>query len=174
MQVCWVISESTPSDLYVPMNIATSWGSWKTHMSYNTENCVCANTSEAKHLTNRDFQKTCNLYIMQDSHAVMGDTTGVKLFAGKFGSTNISNKDDIVALNLAVPQYDLVLLFGFNLSPTTSKARDEYYFNVTEIIRANPTTQFVLVDYAHELISEIAELPNVTEDTVDSVTSLLG
>lgn len=174
MKVCWVISESVPSDLEAPIDVATSWGSWKTRDAYNTENCICSNTSEASTLTKLGFQKSCNLYLMQESHIAIGKPAGVRLFNGRFGSDGISNKDDIVALNLAVPQYDLVLLLGFDFSPTTDAGRDEYYFNVKEIIKTNADTQFVLVDYAHEIDSELIELANITQDTVETVTSLLG
>jgi len=174
MKVCWVISESVPSNLEAPIDIVTSWGSWKTHEAYKTENCVCSNTSEASTLTKLGFQTSVNLYINQATYLEIERPPKVKLFGGQFGSDGISNKDDIVALNLAVPLYDLVLLFGFDLSPTTDAGRDEYYFNVKEIIKANPSTQFVLVDYVHELDSDVLELSNVTQDTVESVKSLLG
>jgi len=175
MKVCWVISESVPGVQLNPgelKTIAEAWGSWKTHESYKTENCVCSDTNEASTLTKLGFQNSVTLFISQETYTGIDRPPKVRLFGGKFGSDNISNKDDIVALNLAVPQYDLVLLFGFDFSPTTDVGRDEYYFNVKEIIKANADTQFVLVDYAHDM--DDWELANLTEDTVESVKSLLG
>jgi len=175
MKVCWVISESVPGDQLHPgelKTIAEAWGSWQTHEAHKTENCICSNTSEASTLTKLGFQTSVNLYISEESYLEIGRPPKVKLFGGKFGSDGISNKDDIVALNLTVSQYDLILLLGFDFSPTTDAGRDEYYFNVKEIIKANADTQFVLVDYAHDM--DDWELANLTEDTVESVKSLLG
>ena len=175
MKICWVISEEAQVDQQPQgelITIAEAWGSWRTYKEYKTTNCVCSDKSEASKLIKQNFQAISNLYVMQESFLALDCPTGVKVFGGKFGSDNISNKDDIVALNLAVPQYDLILLFGFDFQPTTDRGRDEYYFNVKELIKSNPTTQFVLVDYAFEM--DDWELDNLTEDTVESVMSLLG
>mgnify|MGYP000533455583 CR=1 FL=1 len=91
----------------------------------------------------------------------------------------VSNKDDIVALNLVAPNNDIVLMSGFNFSPIDKNEplqmliREEYYFNVSELMKAHSTVQFVLVDYTHELATWARELPNLTIDGIDSVKSLL-
>lgn len=179
MKICWVISEDIPADLLDPKVIkdtTISWGSWKTWKEYKTDNCVCTDTDEAKNLIERAFHAVCTLYIMQESYAKVGNPVGVKLFNGQFKNDGVSNKDDIVTLNLAVPQFDIILMSGFNFSPITevNSSREEYYFNVRELMKANSTTQFVLVDYSHELASWVGELDNVTQDTIDNVTDLLG
>ena len=183
MKVCWILSEDIPSDLIDPKVIkdtGTSWGSWKIARKYTPDNCICSRNTEASPLVQHGFQNTCNLYIPQDSFKVVGSPANVRLFNGKF-QNNISNSDDIIALNLAVPDSDIVLLAGFNFSPvlnTDDKAKQEskleYYFNIRGIIKTNSQTQFVLVDYKHELASWTNELENLTQDTIGNVMSLLG
>lgn len=118
---------------------------------------------------------------MEESYSNIGKPPGVKLFNGHFENDAVSNKDDIIALNLAVPKADIVLMYGFNFSPLLNTdneadrvAREEYYYNVREIIKSFPLTQFVVVEYMHELATWARELDNVTFDTIDSVRNLLG
>lgn len=184
MKVSWIISEDISADLIDPQIIkdtGVSWGSWKIARTYTPDNCICTRNTEASPLIQHGFQNTCNLYITQASFKSLGNPANVRLFNGQFKNNNISNKDDIVALNLAVANMDIVLLAGFNFRPllnTDDKpnrlAREEYYFNVREIIKAFPTTQFVMVEYMHELASWAHELDNLTLDTIDSVKNLLG
>lgn len=184
MNVCWILSEDIPSDLIDPKiikNTATSWGSWKIARAYAPDNCICSRNTEASPLVQHGFQNTCNLYIPQDSFKVVGSPPNVRLFDGQFNNAAIANKDDIIALNLAVPNSDIVLLAGFNFRPLLNTddeskriAREEYYFNVRGIMKTNGDTQFVLVDYKHELASWATELDNLTQDTIDNVMSLLG
>ena len=184
MNITWVISEDTPGGVLNPdliKEIAPSWGSWKTWKEYRTENCICTDTAEANNLIKRAFHAICNLYIMQSSYSRVGSPMGVKLFNGEFKSETMANKDDLVALNLAVPQSDIVLMSGFNFSPilTTDdelvrKSREEYYYNVRDLVEKNKGVQFVLVDYTHELASWMRDYDNITLDTVENVKSLLG
>lgn len=184
MRVSWVLSEKIPKgtlDMKVVKGVAPSWGSWKTWKEYKTDNCVCTDIAEIRKLIKRAFHAVCNFYIMQDSYAKVGNPPGVKLFNGKFKGNNIDNEDDIVALNLAVPNSDIVLLSGFNFMPILNiddkikrLAREEYYFNVRELMKTHSTVQFVLVDYTHDLASWAHKLDNLTLDTIDSVTNLLA
>jgi len=179
VKICWVVSEEIPSKLLDPevlKDTAISWGSWKIWKEYKLDNCICTDPDEAHKLIQRAFHAVCTLYIMQESYKAVGSPGGVKLFNGHFKNNGVSNKDDIVALNLAVPQSDVVLLSGFNFSPIleADPSREEYYFNVRELMKANATTQFVLVDCSAELASWVGELDNVTQDTIDSVKKLLG
>lgn len=183
MRVSWVLSEEIPSgslDMEIVKAVCPSWGSWKTWKEHKTDNCICSHVGEAGNLIKRAFHAVCTLYIPQDAYARLGNPLGVKLFDGTFASKTVCNKDDIVALNLATPNNDIVLMSGFNFKPLYSSdkeeervAREEYYFNVRALIKAHSTTQFVLVDYDGELASWAKELDNVTIDTIDSVKSLL-
>jgi hypothetical protein len=177
MKVSWVISQDIPDnvlDMNVVKEIAPSWGSWTTWKKYKTDNCICADVSESRNLIKRAFHVVCNFYISQDSYTTVGSPLGVKLYNGRFGPTGLVNKDDIVALNLAAPNNNIVLMSGFNLSPNTiDNHREEYYYNVKSVIESHPNTQFVLVDYTHELGKWIREVDNLTLDTIESVKSLL-
>lgn len=184
MNVCWIISQDIAPDLLDPKIIkdtGTSWGSWMTHIAYNTDNCICSDAMESNALLQHSFQKTCTLYITKDSYTKLKQPQNVNIFDGQFSNDEIINKDDIIALNLAVPGSDLVLLAGFDFTPLlttdekeTRDARLEYYFNVRAIILAHAETQFVLVECDGDLASWVLELDNVTLDTVESVKSLLG
>jgi len=184
MEVRWIISEAITSEQISPEiinNTGPSWGSWVTWHKYKTNNCICSDLESASRLVEQSFQNTVNLYISKDSFQNSKNPQGVHVFDGHFVNSSISNKDDIVALNIAVPAADIVLLLGFNFSPLLNtddealrESRAEYYFNVRTIIVENPETQFVLVEYEYELASWVIELSNVTQDTAANVKSLLA
>lgn len=178
MRVTWVLSEEILEgtlDMDIVKAVCPSWGSWKVWKEHKVDNCVCSHTGEAGNLIKRALHAVCNLYIPQDAYTKLGNPLGVKLFDGAFASKTVGNKDDIVALNLATPNNDIVLMSGFNFTPmySTDVAREEYYFNVRALINSHPDTQFVLVDYDGELASWAKELDNLSVDTIDSVKSLL-
>lgn len=184
MRLCWVLSEEIQPgtlDMQIVRSVAPSWGSWKVWKNHKIDNCVCTSTSDARDLIKRAFHAVTNFYVMQDTFTKVGNPVGVKVFNGTFKSDNIDNKDNIVALNLAAPNNDLVLLSGFDFSPISPDAteverlaRDEYYFNVRELIKQHSGTQFVLIDHQGELAQWAKELDNLTLDTLASVESLLA
>ncbi len=88
MKVCWVISESVPGNLEAPIDVATSWGSWKTQESYKTENCICSNLHEASTLTKLGFQNRVTLYINETSYLEGEDFLKIK------------SEDNLLSLNL--------------------------------------------------------------------------
>jgi hypothetical protein len=178
MKISWILSEEIKADtldMSVVREVAPAWGSWKVWQNYKIDNCVCTDIAEAKNLIGKAFHAVCNFYIMEDHYTEVGSPVGAKIYKGYFKNDNIHNKDDIVALNLAVPTSDIVLMSGFNFSPLTSDDtdREEYYYNVRELIKTHSNVQFVLVDYEYELASWTEELDNLTQDTIHSVKSLL-
>jgi len=183
MKLRWVLSEEIPNnlDISIVQDVAQIWGSWKTWKEYKTNNCICTDTAKAMDLLKHAFHALTNFYIMQDSYTKLGSPQNVKLFNGSFKNNNISNKDDIVALNLATIDADIVLMSGFNFSPLLSSqddisrmAREEYYFNIRELMKTNSNVQFVLIDYMQELASWAQELENLSFDNMNSVKSLLS
>jgi len=183
MKVSWVIGQEIPDnalDVSIVNSIAPSWGSWKTWKRYKTDNCICTNTAEADELIRRAFHAVCNFYIMQGSYKPIGSPQGVKLFDGKFTNDTVTNKDDIVVLNLVSPNNDIVLMSGFNFSPLNNNdplsllIRDEYYYNIIDLMKTHNTVQFVLVDYTHELATWAKDIPNLTLDNITSVMNLLA
>lgn len=176
MRICWVISEEIEADsldMKIVREVAPSWGSWKTWKEHKTENCISTNLTHTTDLIKRAFHAICNFYIPQDHYTKAGSPMGVKLFDGTFKNNNISNKNDLVALNLATPGNDIVLMSGFNFSATEDEGRKEYYFNVCELMKKHSTVQFVLVDYEGNLDTWAEKQENLTLDTIDSVKNLL-
>jgi len=182
MKVTWVISQSVERGLVdadILNSIAPTWGSWLTREGYKTENCICIDTNTCQGLLKQAFHAICNFYMPNDSYVELGQPQGVKLFDGQFKGESIANKDDIVALNIAVPTADIVLLYGFNLGQVSHEdprlgAREAYYFNVAAVIADHPSTQFVLVDYEYDLDSQFLNAENLTHDTLQSVRELLA
>lgn len=183
MKISWVFSENIPHDIDEYKDIketAPIWGSWKAWKDYKIDNCVCSNFDETKKLLARAFHAVCNFYILQDHYIKVGSPIGVKVFTGQFRNDHMINKDDIVALNLAVANNDIILMLGFDFSPITENDdeitrlnKGEYYFNVMELIKSNLTKQFVLVDYTHEMASWVKDLENLNFDNIKNVKSLL-
>ncbi len=181
MKISWVLGQEITEDLDLDLisSIAPSWGSWKTWKKYKTDNCICANADDAEKLIQRAFHALCNFYMMRDDFLHVGRPQGVKLFDGNFKNNTVTNKDDIVTLNLVVPENDIVLMSGFNLSPLDESdplsllIREEYYFNLNELMKEYENVQFVLVDYKHEMAQWAKDLPNLNVDTIASVRTLL-
>jgi len=182
MKVTWVIGQEIKEhelDIAIVNEVSPSWGSWKTWHDYKTDNCICSNTTDANVLIKQAFHAVCNFYIPQESFVDVGSPQGVKLFDGEFKNATITNKDDIIVLNLVAPTNDIVLMSGFNLSPldTTNPLhlliRDEYYHNINELIKLHNTVQFVLVDYKYKLADWGTALPNLSIDDITSVKNLL-
>jgi hypothetical protein len=183
MNVCWVISEEALDDQVLPEELKTigeAWGSWRIWKSHKPDNCVCSSIPEAENLVGRLFHTITTLYISTAANQLLDKPPGVKLFGGTFHNSSISNKDDIITLNLASTKADIILMYGFNFSPLLNtdeeeyrKSREEYYFNVRELIKNNPDTQYVLIDYYNESAEWIGDLENLTFDVIDSVRNLL-
>lgn len=182
MKVSWVLSQTIHHDFADPTvirSIGPAWGSWQTWKSYKTDNTICTDLSEAKALMQRAFHAVTNFYVPRDFYAELGRPIGLKMFDGQFKGPAHKNKDDVVALNLTAQTSDIVLMLGFNMPPvnTTDKIEkaieEAYQLNVRAVIRDNPTVQFVLVNYEHDLAPVFKELENVTQDTLESVVDLL-
>ena len=169
MRSSLVISEDVTGEIVHDINaLGDTWGSCRVLADYKLSNCICTDISIAKQLiTNKVHQKS-TLYIKQEHYQAVGSPVGVKLINSE--TNNLINIDDIIALNL-VRDSEIVLLLGFDF--TEDSERDEYYFNVQEIIKSEPETQFVFVEYNNELPTWLMKFDNVTQDTVENVRSLL-
>jgi len=181
MKIAWIIGQEIKHDLNLDLidSIGPSWGSWKTWKKYKTDNCICTNREEATDLIQRAFHSMCNFYMMKDDFLQVGSPQGVKLFDGNFKNNTVTNKDDIVTLNLVAPDNEIILMSGFNFEPLDKDdplamlIREEYYFNINELMKANTSVQFVLVDYPHKLATWANDLENLTIDTAQNVKTLL-
>jgi hypothetical protein len=183
MNVCWVLSQDIPKG-FVKYEVLTSvgpiWGPLSKWREYQSDNTVCYDLREAKQMINRAFHAVTHFYVPKDQYIDLGRPVGVRLFEGEFKDNAVANKEDIILMNLVSSSNDIVLMLGFNLSPVSKnldaieqRFEKAYRHNIKTIIKDNPNTQFVLVNYEDELAENFEDLDNLTIDTVDSVVDLL-
>lgn len=183
MQIAWALSENIGSDKINPEHlkaVAPIWGPYATWNEYRTDNVICHDNKKAKDLIKRAFHAIFNLYLPKTSYIELGRPVGVKLYEGDFKDPLVDHKEDIVTLNLVASNYEIVLMYGWDLSPVSddedkiiqhrSKA---YRHNIATIINDNPKVQFVLVDYEDKLAPNFKELENLSIDSMDAVKELL-
>ena len=114
----------------------------------------CSDVGRARDLLQREFQKRCNFYVPEDAYVDLERPAGVKLFGGKF-TFEIDRPDELIAMNLAASQNDIILLLGFDWQPKPKRAdrleehrAQNYRTGVAHAIKDNPETQWVLVNHA--------------------------
>ena len=184
MNICWVLADNTvldPTlDITVLKDIGPIWGSWKTWRAYSTDNVVCHEQGQAVDLIKRYFPIICNFYIHNDAYQFLNSPPNVKLYQGQFPD-QINNPDEIIAMHLSASQTDIVLLIGFDWTkkPKLSDRLQEHHAHVyrtlvKHTVQNNPTVQWVLIDHAPELMLELKDLPNLTQDSLASVIKLLS
>jgi hypothetical protein len=183
MKTCWVLSESTEPnavDAKILSNVAETWSTVECWRDYHTDNVVCHDLKQAIDLVRRAFHAVTTLYVPREHYTELGRPIGVKLYEGKFKDNAVENKEDIVMLNLVSTLNDIVLLYGFDLSPVDKnidileqRFKKAYRHNIATIIKSNPDVQYVLVDYQHDLADNLQGLENLTSDTLSAVTELL-
>lgn len=180
MRVCWIISEEFASTHVTPeqlKDIAPSWGSWKTWRAWNTDNVLCHDAVKAQELIQRAFHSVCNFYTANKNYAQLGRPARVNLYEGDFPGT-LDRPEEIIAMHLVAEQNDLVLLLGFDLSDKTfddkyETHKQQNYFNAFRAtLNTYPNTQWVLIDHLEPVTKKIT-LPNLTQDSFDSVAQLL-
>jgi hypothetical protein len=93
---------------------------------------------------------------------------------------DLENKEEIIAMHLAASQSDIVLLLGFDWQPrpkNTDRLQEHraqnYRTLIKQAIAENSQVQWVLIDHPPKLMLELKDLPNLTQDTLDSVLKLL-
>lgn len=184
MKISWVVADNIVLDPTLDItkikDIGPIWGSWRTWRSCSTDNVICYDKEKAVELLERQFQTLCNLYLPDSAYQFLNRPAGVKLFGGDF-TQDISNKDEVVALHLAASTSEIVLLLGFNWQPEPKleDRLDEHraYIRrqlIKHAISDNQNTQWVLIDHKADLMPELDDLPNLTQDTLKNVISMLG
>lgn len=184
MKISWVVSDNIVLDPTLDItkikDIGPIWGSWRTWRNCSTDNVICYDKEKAVDLLERQFQTLCNLYLPDSSYQFLNRPTGVKLFGGDF-TQDISNKDELVALHLAASTSEIVLLLGFNwtLQPKLEDRLEEHKAYVRRqllkhAISDNPNTQWVLIDHKLDLMPELSNISNLTQDTLKNVLSMLS
>ena len=183
MKTCWVISEDASAGSVDPSalsNVTSTWSNVAQWREFQTDNVVCSDLKQAIQLIRKAFHAVTTLYVPRDNYTELGRPVGVRLYEGEFKDNAVANKDDIIMLNLASPDNDIVLMYGFDLSPVSQdldaleqRFIKAYRHNVATIIKSNPDVQYVLVDYTLELADNIKGLDNLTLDSLDAVLELL-
>jgi hypothetical protein len=184
MNVSWVLSNSLvldPSiDLEAVKTVGPFWGGWQTWRSCGTDNVICNDFDRAKSLLTRKFNEGCNFYIPNTIYQSLDRPSHVRLYDGTT-DLDLENKEEIIAMHLAASQSDIVLLLGFNWQPQPKNPdrlqehrAQNYRTLVKHAIVENQTVQWVLIDHAPKLMLELKDLPNLTQDTLDSVLKMLS
>lgn len=184
MRINWVMASDYQLDPAVNAdilkNVGPIWGSWRTWRNCATDNVICHDPSKAVDLIKRNFQKNCNFYIPESSLQIAGRPAGVHAYGGKF-LHEVDNIEDIIALNLASAQSDIVIMMGFDLTTSIDTAdkfevhkRKNYLGLIRSLISTQPEIQWVLVDYDKKLDKSFKSIPNLTCDKFDNVLQLLA
>lgn len=185
MNINWVLADDlalAPGiDLDRLKTAGSFWGSWRTWRAYATDNVVCHDRVKAQELIRRNFQGECNLYIPNSSYTLFGRPQGVRVYEGDFMGHEVDRQDELVAMNLAATTCDIVLLLGFDWSekePLETKTEElrlrNYRGLVERAIKGQPAVQWVVIDHPGELRPELANLDNISQDTLDNVLTFLN
>jgi hypothetical protein len=184
MRVNWVAADATviapDVDVTAIKDIASIWGSWRTWRGCSTDNVICNDVGKARELLKRNMNEMCNMYIPDSMYVELDRPKAVRLFGGKF-TFEVDNQDELIAIQLVSTQSDIVLLLGFDWTEkpkstdrlTEHKATNYRRF-VIDAIQNNPDVQWVLVDHEGELMPELANFENLTQDTLENVIELLS
>ena len=183
MRINWVVADRTvlPSDVNVAdlKDIAAIWGSWRTWRGCGTDNVICNDATHARDLIKRRMNKQCNLYIPNAVYTQLDRPSSVRLYEGQF-TFEIDNPDELIGIQLVSGQSDIVLLMGFDWrnKPVTedrlaAHRAANYRRFVQDAIAATPAVQWVLIDHAGPIGSDLAHLGNLTQDSLESVIELL-
>jgi len=182
MRVSWIITDSFASTTVDPenlKNIGPIWGSWRTWRAWNTDNVLCHDPGRARELLQRDFQKSCNLYIPNKHFALLNRPNHVNVYEGDFPG-EMDAPEEIVAMHLASVGADLLLLLGYDLSPISVDDRFERHkkTNYMNAFRATvntyPDVQFVLIDHPGDLDKSFQSITNLTCDKYQTVLQLFN
>lgn len=184
MNISWVLANGLIPDPELDLqrlkDIAPFWGGWQTWRSCGTDNVICNDFDRAQSLIARKFNKGCNFYIPNTIYQSLNHPTNVKLYDGTT-NLDLANKEEIIAMHLAASQSDIILLLGFNWQPQPKQAdrlqehlAQNYRNLIRQVMVENSAVQWVLIDHKSKLMSEIEDLPNLTQDTLKSVLKMLA
>lgn len=183
MKINWVLGDlaTAPAPgMDVLKHIGPTWGSWRTWRSLGTDNVICWDYNKCVDLLARQFQRSCNFYIPDQHYQSLDRPPGVRLYNGDFNA-DTPNREEIIALHLVSGLSDIVLVYGvdWNQKPKLEDRLLEHqaqnYRNlVKHAIKNNPQTQWVLIDHSGNLMSELEDLENFTQDSLDNVLKMLA
>ena len=174
MNISWVLADSAvldPTQELEPLkHIGSFWGSWRTWRAYHTDNVICHNQTKVDELLKRAFQAACNFYIPNSAYVALDRPLGVHVYEGDFVH-DLDRREEIVAMHLAASRSDIVLLLGFDWGQLDQQ---HYVGLVSQAIRDNAGIQWVLIDHPGKIHPAMADLSNLTHDTMSNVLKLLA
>lgn len=178
MRISWVLANNVninPAiDLEKLKAIGPFWGGWRTWRSYQTDNVICHEESEARDLLGKNFHSRCNMYLPEKVYQSIDRPSGIKLYQGTFHEL-VDNPDEIVSMHLASTVSDVILLAGFDVSPKSNldKLATHKWHNYVQyfyhILLQNPELQWVLLDHLGNIESVLKKVPNLQFDTLENV-----
>jgi len=184
MRVSWVIADDAvlapgtdPDQLKA---IGSLWGGWRNQRAYQVDNVVCNDLRRTTALIQHGIHQRCNLFVSRTNHRTLGQPEGMQVYEGEF-MHELDRQDEIVTLHLAAGQSDIVLLLGFDWQPQVTNPdallelrAHNYRQLVRHVIQDNSEIQWVLIDHPPRLMPELANLSNLTVDTLSNVFELLA
>ncbi len=184
MNINWVLANTTDLDPTVDLDrikgIGSLWGSWRTWRNCQTDNVICHDGVQAQQLISKGFTKHCNFYIPNTVYVTLDEPELARSYGGDF-SHEVDAQDEIVAMHLAASVSDIVLLLGFDWTQkplpadTDQRLRRHNYVNlVRECLIGNRTTQWVLVDHAQPIMTELDSLENLTKDSLENIFGIVS
>lgn len=182
MNISWVIADSAvidpTQDVATLKHLGAFWGSWRTWRTYQTDNVICHDQTKAAELITRNFQKQCNFYIPNSVYTSLDRPDGVRLYAGEFVH-DVVRQEEIVALHLAATTSDIVLLLGWDLTELPldadrlrSHQAHHHRNHIHQAIKDFNQIQWVVVDHTDDLDPNLANLDNISTDTLQAVLAL--
>lgn len=180
MNINWVFAaEYAPDatiDVELMKNIGPSWGSWKSWRSCKTDNVVCDTKKEVEVLLSKSFQDSCNFYIPKKIYQQLNEPPKVRAYAGNFDDP-VTDIEDVIAMQLAAVDSDLILLCGFNfdLPKNKSKAKLHRLGLIRSTVNDRADVQWVAIDHDQTYVDNVFKsLPNLTCDTLENVLQSLS
>ena len=182
MNINWVLADSAMADPTVDISelkrLGAFWGSWRTWRAWQTDNVICHDQSKAAELIKRNFQNNCNFYTPNSVYTSLNRPHNVRLYEGAFVH-DVDRQEEIVAIHLAATTSDIVLLFGFDLTklepnPDRLLSHKAYHHrnHIRQAMKDFEQVQWVIVDHAGDLDTNLANFPNIVTDTLQNVLAL--
>ena len=183
MNINWILANDYVPDPTIDLDqlktCGALWGGWQTWRASGTDNVICHDTSKARDLIQRAFHATCNFYVPNSAYAMLDRPQGVRLYEGEFVH-DLDDHEEIVALHLVAGVSDIVLLLGFDLSEPAQlpdrlqEHRARNYRNLfKQVIQDNYKVHWVVIDHEKAFRKDLAQLQNLSSDTLDSVSNIL-
>ena len=183
MEYCWLVQKEYNPQSTIGVDkmkeIASIWGSWKSHRNCLTDNSVVDDFKDASTLLKRGFNLETNLWTHEDNFIRLSRPEAMSLH--KIGiDKDLQDRDDLVAMALTGARYDLVIALGFDLSYNTTLTdpleiheHKRYLSALANIVKGFSNTQFVFIDLPQDPTQNFTKLENFSCDNIQNVLELV-